>query len=90
MNGGTPSLIDDNTTVISDAIKCRYCLMSDTCNISEPLISPCHCCGSSKYVHKTCLEKWLNLRDLDECEVCKKPYKTKWVHRRVCSVSVNE
>ena len=81
------SVADDTATVVSEGVKCRYCLTNDTLN-EEPLISPCDCCGTSKFVHKSCLEKWLTLRNLDACEVCKTKYKTKWVHRPLCSVSV--
>ena len=80
------SIADDTATVASEGVKCRYCLVNDTLN-NEPLISPCHCCGTSKFVHQSCLEKWLTLRNLDGCEVCKMEYRTKWVHRPLCSVS---
>lgn len=80
------SIADDTATVVSEGVKCRYCLINDTMN-NEPLISPCHCCGTSKFVHQSCLEKWLTLRNLDSCEVCKMQYRTKWVHRPLCSVS---
>ena len=37
--------------------QCRICFNSDE-EIS-PLISPCSCTGSSKYIHLLCLQKWL-------------------------------
>ena len=37
--------------------QCRICFNSDE-NIS-PLISPCSCTGSLKYIHLLCLQKWL-------------------------------
>ncbi|XP_066925428.1 E3 ubiquitin-protein ligase MARCHF1-like isoform X1 [Clytia hemisphaerica] len=80
------SIADDTATVVSEGVKCRYCLTNDTIN-NEPLISPCHCCGTSKFVHQSCLEKWLTLRNLDHCEVCKMHYRTKWVHRPLCSLN---
>jgi len=87
MNHNTiPSIADDTVTVVSEGVKCRYCLTSDTLS-NEPLISPCQCCGTSKFVHQSCLEKWLTLRNLEACEVCKTHYKTKWVHRPLCSVN---
>ena len=86
LNDTALSVADDTATVVSEGVKCRYCLINDTLN-NEALISPCHCCGTSKFVHKSCLEKWLTLRNLDSCEVCKMQYRTKWVHRPLCSVS---
>ena len=37
---------------------CRICL-SDDVEIDNPLISPCKCCGSMKYIHLNCLRNWL-------------------------------
>ena len=38
-------------------MQCRICFTYDE-NIS-PLISPCSCTGSSKYIHLLCLQQWL-------------------------------
>ena len=37
--------------------QCRICFSSD--EKMSPLISPCSCIGSSKYIHLLCLQKWL-------------------------------
>ena len=37
--------------------QCRICFQSD--EKFSPLISPCSCIGSSKYIHLLCLQKWL-------------------------------
>ena len=66
---------------------CKICLFddSDPCN---PLISPCNCSGSMKYIHLICLQKWLASRMISrntencityswksmECEICKSSY----------------
>ena len=39
--------------------KCRICYGDDTSN-DNPLISPCNCKGSMKYIHYICLKNWLN------------------------------
>ena len=62
------NLIENNT--------CRICLDDDVyCN----LISPCMCSGTSKYVHKECLNKWRILADNHEayerCFECNYKYK---------------
>lgn len=36
---------------------CRICLETDYTD-DNPLIAPCYCTGTSKYVHRNCLEKW--------------------------------
>ncbi|OQR69090.1 E3 ubiquitin-protein ligase MARCH8-like [Tropilaelaps mercedesae] len=51
-----------------------------------PLISPCFCSGSLKFVHQACLQQWIKSSDTKCCELCKfefimntklKPF-TKW------------
>lgn len=39
-------------------LSCRICLESDT-EIDNPLITPCKCSGTMKYIHFKCLQKWL-------------------------------
>ena len=36
--------------------ECRICFEPET--LDDPFISPCMCKGTSKYVHRNCLEKW--------------------------------
>ncbi|XP_066147233.1 E3 ubiquitin-protein ligase MARCHF8 [Euwallacea fornicatus] len=48
---------------------CRIChCEADTEN---PLLSPCYCSGSLKYVHQNCLRQWLAASDTRSCELCK-------------------
>lgn len=55
--------------------QCRICLEDD--DISN-LIYPCRCSGTSKYVHKTCLNEWRttseNTDNFDRCELCHYTY----------------
>ncbi|UYV79483.1 MARCH8 [Cordylochernes scorpioides] len=53
-------------------------LQSDICRICHcegegelPLISPCQCAGSLRYVHQVCLQQWINSSDTRRCELCK-------------------
>ena len=80
------SALSESDTASSDVSRCRYCFGSESSDEAD-LISPCLCSGSSKYVHKSCLEKWLTLRNMSECEVCKTKYETKWIRRPLFSVS---
>ena len=49
--------INNNNNDINTDKQCRICFNNDE-KIS-PLISPCSCTGSLKYIHLLCLQKWL-------------------------------
>lgn len=57
---------------------CRICFESETADSQDPanpLITPCKCSGSSKYVHRQCLAQWRTTNHRADasyqCEVCK-------------------
>lgn len=51
---------------------CRIChCESDPQN---PLLTPCYCAGSLKYVHQACLQQWLTASETNSCELCKFPF----------------
>ncbi|MCQ2820890.1 MAG: FHA domain-containing RING-CH finger protein, partial [archaeon] len=66
---------------------CRICLENEIDEIDDPLIQPCKCSGSLKYIHLQCLRHWLNTHCCNkisgtdycsifamksvECEICK-------------------
>lgn len=61
----------DSSSNLSNSIGdiCRIChCEADTEN---PLLSPCYCSGSLKYVHQACLRQWLAASDTRSCELCK-------------------
>lgn len=37
----------------------------------SPLITPCHCTGSLRFVHQACLQQWIKSSDTRCCELCK-------------------
>ena len=41
---------------------CRICLSGEEDSEKNPLICPCICKGSMKYIHYYCLKNWLNLK----------------------------
>ena len=41
---------------------CRICFISEEDSINNPLLCPCICKGSMKYIHYLCLKNWLNLK----------------------------
>ena len=49
---------------------CKICYNGDE---EEALLSPCNCSGSIKYVHQSCLLKWLKARK-PICELCNREY----------------
>ena len=42
---------------IMDGAECRICFESLSTR-EDPLISPCLCNGTSKWVHKKCIQHW--------------------------------
>lgn len=45
--------------VNADQSQCRICLDSG----GEDLIAPCHCKGTQKYVHRSCLDNWRSTKE---------------------------
>lgn len=61
----------ENQTNDSERI-CRICYDDQS---QEKLISPCKCSGSVKWVHNSCLQKWIDISKKNECSTCKYTYK---------------
>ncbi|KAH6944796.1 hypothetical protein HPB50_005285 [Hyalomma asiaticum] len=55
-----------NVTTSSGPI-CRICHEGDQ---QESLMSLCKCSGTMGLLHVSCLERWLNARNVDCCELC--------------------
>ncbi|KAG2716536.1 hypothetical protein I3760_03G131300 [Carya illinoinensis] len=56
-----------------EQIQCRICLETD----GRDFIAPCKCKGTSKYVHRECLDHWRAVREgfaFSHCTTCKAPY----------------
>lgn len=84
----TESSVDDETDF---KLPCRICL-SEAFSSDNPLISPCRCKGTMKYIHLSCLQMCLkskiNTRSTESvlsfswktmsCDLCKKPYPQKF------------
>lgn len=74
VNSPTPMV----RTERSDSQASLTSTMLDACRICHceaepgaPLISPCVCSGSLKYVHQACLQQWIKSADTKSCELCK-------------------
>ena len=63
-----------------DIPECRICFDIET--YDDPFITPCSCKGTSKYVHKSCLNTWrhFNREGLGwkQCMECKTEYSTRY------------
>ena len=70
----TTELIETDTTELIEK-QCRICLESDNTN---DLIAPCLCSGTSKYVHRQCLDQWraqdINGECFFKCNECQENY----------------
>ncbi len=72
---------------------CKICL-SETQEEDDPLLSPCHCTGSVKYVHLKCIQNWVQSKLSTQeqknivtifwkslsCELCKHKLSLKYYH----------
>lgn len=55
--------------------KCRICI--DLGDADTKMCAPCHCTGSVKYIHVTCLKEWIKEKRSIKCELCGGIYKKK-------------
>ncbi|KAA0068199.1 hypothetical protein IC582_008454 [Cucumis melo] len=51
--------IDETCHLVNDQPQCRICLDTG----GEDLIAPCHCKGTQKYVHRSCLDNWRSTKE---------------------------
>jgi hypothetical protein len=59
-----------------DAPECRFCLLEEN-ECDAPLIAPCRCKGSSKWVHRSCLDTWRSsggIESFSNCATCSFEY----------------
>ena len=41
---------------------CKICLSGESDEINDPMLSPCKCSGSVRYIHLQCLQSWIKSR----------------------------
>nr|CAG4635075.1 EOG090X0DX7 [Alona affinis] len=51
---------------------CRICHCE--AEFEAPLVAPCSCAGSLRFVHQGCLQRWVQSSDMKNCELCKYPF----------------
>jgi len=69
------------TSPQDDDRACRICLDTES-EEDNPLISPCRCSGSMRFVHRACLDEWriscFNPKALVSCTTCQTPFRTRY------------
>ena len=69
-------ILNDSKFDLIESKSCRICFEKETKN--NPLINPCQCEGSIKYVHQLCLKNWFIKAKIQpqnaKCEICKFKY----------------
>ncbi|KAK4373336.1 hypothetical protein RND71_008720 [Anisodus tanguticus] len=53
-------------------VECRICQDED---FDSNMETPCSCCGSLKYAHRRCVQRWCNEKGDTICEICHQPYR---------------
>ncbi|XP_024184820.1 E3 ubiquitin-protein ligase MARCHF8 isoform X2 [Rosa chinensis] len=64
---------ESSKLVISEQPQCRICLDNE----GEDLIAPCHCRGTQKYVHRSCLDNWRSTKEgfaFAHCTECREVF----------------
>ena len=63
---------------------CRICYMTETSSLINPLIKPCKCSGSMKYIHLKCLMHWLKTKiQIDKSEYIENNFFTLYSSEKV-------
>ncbi|KAK3040751.1 hypothetical protein RJ639_029273 [Escallonia herrerae] len=53
-------------------VECRICQDEDEDSKME---APCSCCGSLKYAHRRCVQRWCNEKGDTLCEICHQQFR---------------
>ncbi|KAI3965581.1 hypothetical protein MKX01_010538 [Papaver californicum] len=76
--GVEPAILTDISSNKTDFIpggkfvECKICQDEDHDSKME---TPCSCCGSLKYAHRRCVQRWCNMKGDTICEICHQPFK---------------
>ena len=81
MSSSNGSRVSCKRFTLNESIEmCRICFEKEKLN--DPLVFPCSCVGSVKFVHAGCLKQWITNKklDIDEafCEICKAKYRIEY------------
>ena len=65
--------LDFNSKIKPNEKICRICYMEEEDPKENPIVQPCHCSGSCKYIHLQCLKHWIMTKScvkIDDSEFC--------------------
>ncbi|CAN0877016.1 Repressor of RNA polymerase III transcription MAF1 homolog [Linum grandiflorum] len=62
----------EDISVPRKMVECRICQDED---VDSNMETPCSCCGSLKYAHRRCVQKWCNEKGNTTCEICHQQFK---------------
>lgn len=66
---GVSSVLWENSRFLPAASFPRICHCEG--DEESPLITPCRCTGTLRFVHQSCLHQWIKSSDTRCCELCK-------------------
>lgn len=59
------------STKLYNYVSCMFRICHCEGGPELPLITPCYCSGSLRYVHQNCLQQWIKSSNIRCCELCK-------------------
>jgi hypothetical protein len=87
-----PGITQDTTLVqkmVEEPICCRICLGDDCNEPDNPLISPCKCTGTMRYVHLECFKNWIKKQVLIKSSTNLISYYWKKLQCELCQDIIN-
>ncbi|KAI4346600.1 hypothetical protein L6164_007482 [Bauhinia variegata] len=61
---------EEEIAITGDKTECRFCQEEDFIIKME---APCFCNGTLKYAHRSCIQRWCNIKGGITCEICGEP-----------------
>lgn len=87
-NTATKCVVLDENKVKSNRkfdqlIKKRLCRLCRRTDDKECFIRACNCQGAFAFVHKTCIQNWIEATKENKCDICRKDFHVKLSHRSI-------
>ncbi|XP_047152840.1 E3 ubiquitin-protein ligase MARCHF6-like [Vigna umbellata] len=64
--------MDEHIMSSNRLVECRICHSEDE---ESTMDAPCSCCGTLKYAHQNCVQRWCNEKGDTTCEICQQQLK---------------
>ncbi|XP_020592951.1 uncharacterized protein LOC110033356 [Phalaenopsis equestris] len=62
---------NNSNGTINKPVDCRICHDEEEVYNME---TPCSCCGTMKYAHRKCIQRWCDEKGDITCEICRRPF----------------